>query len=537
MTGGLLILINSKYNNYLITNPEISFFKAVYRKYTNFSIESITESIDKKGLSKTENTTILYDIPRHADLLNGIYFNFTLPSIYSGIKENTSYTYNFKWIKNIGTNLIKSASIIIDGHKIDTLYSEWLNIYYELYLSNEEKKVFDKMTGNVKELYEPEYGEGQNGQYPHISSGNQYDKYNASGFNIIDIGSSSANINTTTPSIVGKKYRVKLPFWFSTKNNLALPLLAIQYSKIQIELTLAPIYDLYTVIDVNTSNTNSFGKRVKCNTSNDSTLGIQNFILDTSIVSTDGSTRTLTNLDLDMSLELDYVFLDDSDRSRFCLYAHEYLIEHHTYLENNVSDNSNSSSTSTIFVDNLVKYLVFIPKRSDAKNINDWNNYTAWQYENTPPYSADYLELDSYYDLSNSREPFYTINNSDHETDFKIGNLKQEIISGAKIQFNGNDIIRKYKDNIFYEHHQTYNYFKKNNKRGIYVYSFSLDPLDYQPSGACNFSNVGDVDLLLNYNIPNLTGSNSLTFDVNIHVVSYNILSIKSGCAGLKYAL
>jgi hypothetical protein len=534
MTGGLLILINSKYNNFLVTNPEMSFFKAVYRKYTNFSMESITEEIDKKGLNTTENTTINYTIPRHADLLNGIYFNFTLPSIYSGIK--TSNTYNFKWIKNIGTNLIKSASILIDGHKIDALYSEWLNIYYELYLNNEEKLVFDRMTGNVKELYEPEYGEGQNGQYPHIVSGNQYDKYNASGFNNIDI--SSANINTTIPSIVGKKYRVKLPFWFSTKNNLALPLLAIQYSTVEIELTLAPIYDLYTVIDVNTSNSaSSFEKRVKCNTSNDSTLGIQNFILDTSIVSTDGSNRILNNLDLDMSLELDYVFLDDSDRSRFGLYGHEYLIEHHTYLENNVSANSNSSSTSTIFVDNLVKYLVFVPKRSDAKNINDWNNYTAWQYENTPPYSSDYLELDSYYDMSNSREPFFTKNKTEHESDFKIDNLKQEIITSAKIQFNGNDIIRKYKDNIFFEYQQTSNYFKKNNKRGIYVYSFSLEPLEYQPSGACNFSNVGDANLLLNYNIPTLTGSNSLTFDINIHVVTYNILSIKSGVAGLKYAL
>lgn len=531
MTAGLLILVNSRYNNHLTLNPTMSHFKAVYKKYSNFSVETIKESIDKKYIEKSSSSKIKLEIPTHGDLLSAIYLNYKLPSIYSGKYGDTNYNYNFKWIKNIGTNIIKEAELLLDGNSIDKLYYEWMNVYYELYLTNESKELFDKMTGNLPELYEPENSKSQNGQYPHITTNNQY-----SGFNVDKIGNIDLDSTSKFPSILGNKYRIKLPFWFSNKSYLALPLVSMPYSKLEIELTLAPIYDLYTVLDVTDTN-DSFRKRVKCNSTNDSVLGIQNFIIDSNLVSTDGTTRVLNNnvLDLDLSFELDYIFLDDEERKKFTNYSHEYLIEQHTQI-NNVT-NTVQSNTSSISTNGLTKYILLLPKRSDSKKINNWNNYTSWIDENIPPYSSEYLESEEYYDIEGN-SLFYSINNSNHADDYNINNLKQDIIKDVSIEFNGQNIFRKKKESLFFEYQQTFNTFKKNRKRGIHLYSFSIEPLEFQPSGACNFANIENVDVKLNFNVPTFTNvNNSLTFDVSSYLVNYNILIIKSGNAGLKYSL
>ena len=160
MPGGLLQLaaIGSQ-DELLIANPQITFFKIVYRRYTNFASEfknlNFTGNVQ---LSFNSENSLVCKIARHADLMSEMYFSFDLPDIYSaGISRtdmmetqnsndpptgniNKNKVYNFYWIKNIGTNIIKAVSISIGGQIIDKHYGEWLHIWNELTLSNEKKK-------------------------------------------------------------------------------------------------------------------------------------------------------------------------------------------------------------------------------------------------------------------------------------------------------------------------------------------------------------------------------------------------------------
>ena len=320
MPGGLAQLVGTAgaQNNFLTSNPQISFFKSVYRKYTRFSIEHILEDAESSKISKTENTVTHIKVARNADLVAGMYLLFTLPSIYSGKHSSSVATYNFKWAKNISSALIKSVSLNIGGSRIDTLYGEWMDIYSELTSTADEKKLGRIVTGNIDAIHTPEDAEGQNGVYPHIVSGNQHTRFTSAGFNVEEIGNIS-NDGTTIPSIPGNTYRVPLPFWFSGKTGLALPLIALQYQTVELEVTLAPLYELYTALEVDSGN-DAFGKRVIPSTSNEARIGIDKFVLDQSFIS---------SRNVNLQLESTYIFLDDAERKRFSVYEHEYLITQH----------------------------------------------------------------------------------------------------------------------------------------------------------------------------------------------------------------
>ena len=113
MTVGALYQIKNlnknSANNFLELNPQISFFKIVFRKYSRFAMENITfDNLSRNTLDFDDNVTIKCDIPRNADLLKSLYLTFTLPDIYSGKKTNNniSENYRFKWIENIGINIL-----------------------------------------------------------------------------------------------------------------------------------------------------------------------------------------------------------------------------------------------------------------------------------------------------------------------------------------------------------------------------------------------------------------------------------------------
>tara|TARA_B100000989_G_C19522550_1_gene464989 strand:+ start:401 stop:2017 length:1617 start_codon:yes stop_codon:yes gene_type:complete len=536
MPGGLaqLVVTSGAQNNFLTGNPQISFFKSVYRKYTRFSMEHIKEEAETSKLAKTKDTVTFIKVPRNADLVSGMYLEFTLPSIYSGRYNDTVYNYNFKWVENIASALIKSVSLIIGGTRIDTISGEWMDIYYELASTVDEKLIGRKLSGNIPELYEPENGAGQNGVYPHIVSGNQHTRFDSSGFNIEKIGTLSAT-STNIPSISGNTYRVPLPFWFSGNSGSALPLIALQYQSVELEVTLAPIYDLYTVLEVDSTNT-AFGKRVKATSQNESRLGIENFIIDSSFVSVSGGSRSLTNFDINLQLENTYVFLDDAERKRFAVYEHEYLITQHDQVrkQSGVSENTYDMEINGI---NPIKYLVIVPRRADSKNRNDHFNYTNWIYPEIPPSSFEYSNKDKFYDNTASRVPFFTHGTGGSTTsDFIIANLKNNIIDKATLTFNGNNRFAE-TSYQFFEFQQPLQHFKRDKKRGIYLYSFSIDPLNDQPSGACNFSTLINVNINFKLNIiASSEYTNSLVpVDLVVYLVNYNVLKFVSGSAGLVY--
>ena len=385
-------------------------------------------------------------------------------------------------------------------------------------------------------MYDPANGAGQNGTYPHISSGTtntlQAEKFNNKRVEIVGsqlifkhdniLETTTSNYDDTIfPSIKGRKIKVPLPFSFTKNTGLALPLIALQYSVLSLELNMRKFLELYTVIDSKYSaSSNSFGKRVKPNSNSE--FGIDNF----------------TNnyaFNIRPNIEGEYIFLDDEERKRFAIHDHEYLYEQVKTLDKDgveIRTNIEETNAKILSAFNPVKYLTWVVKRDDFKHINQWNNYTNWVYPDCPPYSNEYMYKDLYYNLNSGTDIFYNFNNTTHKTYFNKTDLKKHILTNVRIEFDGN--VRINKDGDYYLNQQPYEYFKKRGADGNYIYSFSLNPTDYQPSGVCNFSDISNPRIYFKKELHS-DGFSEHNYRAYVYIVSYNILVIKSGIGSLKF--
>ena len=121
MGGGLMQLVAyGAQDIYLTGNPQITFFKVVYRRHTNFSMESIQQTFN--GTTGYGNT-VTATISRNGDLIKDMFLEVDLPVI------NTAGEY---WSNSLGNVMIKKADIEIGGQLIDRHYGEWMDIWSEL---------------------------------------------------------------------------------------------------------------------------------------------------------------------------------------------------------------------------------------------------------------------------------------------------------------------------------------------------------------------------------------------------------------------
>jgi hypothetical protein len=503
---------------YLTANPQISFFKTVYRRYTNFSMDFFRINPEGNlGLNDQETITYKFKIDRNADLINHVYFSFNLPDIYS------SDNLDFKWIKNIGFNIIEKASIYIGGSVIDEHYGEWFQIWHELTTTDEKRDTLNKMIGNIPEMYDPANAPGNAGIYPNSSI--------LGGRENILVG----------PSIFGRTIRVPLIFWFNRNPSLALPLIALQYDPIQINIICKKLTDLYTVVD-NVITSPSYGMRIKPRTTDsyyNSKYGIQNFVNDETMFVGETGNKRLVNFSIDPFLDINYIYLDTKEMKNFAQTEHKYLIEQ-VKLSNFKGILGND--TLDLQLHHPTSLMIIVTKRNDVEDRNDWNNYTNWIDEIIPPYSINY-----------SNEFF----NPNELTTDDAGNLIIDPIGTEKVtadnfsfrkninclktislKLNGVDRFST-QDPDFFNYLQSYSFSKKTPKEGIYPYSFSIDPFKYQPSGSCNMSRFNKIELTVETNespIPSKKTDNAYKFDINVYTVSYNILRIVSGMGNVEFS-
>ena len=115
-----------------------------------------------------------------------------------------------------------------------------------------------------------------------------------------------------------------------------------------------------------------------------------------------------------------------------------------------------------------------------------------------------------------------------------VGQLDQ----GDSLKLNGTDRFSS-QEQDFFSRVMTYNYTKRMPKKGILMYSFSVNPLDHQPSGSCNFSRFNSIELFLEtQEVPKPTGLNDYIYkyDINVYTVNYNILRISSGMGNVEFS-
>ena len=582
MTGGLMQL--SAYGAqdvYLTGNPQITFFKMVYRKYTNFAMENIEKVMEgPSALSQSTNIQLKCKIGRNADLVSSICFLFDIPNIFSSYYQDPSFVsnletttepiktnYKFKWIKNLGTSIIQNVNISIGGQIIYRHYGEWLNIWAELNLKSDKLSTYNKMIGNIPEIYDPSNAPGNNGFYP-SSSLNPNHNTDPDDF------TRKLNPYRAPPSIRKHTISVPLLFWFCQYSGHALPLIALQYHDVELVIELRPIIDLYNIIETSDeySNVGEYTKpnplRSDQNIANfiSQTYGTDNYSLfyDSNIANDeqvnnsipfDNNIKASGSWDLNSRLDMTYIFLDEEERKRFAKVTHEYLIEQ---VSRYTFQGLVGEKILDLPAQHPVKKIIFVTKRSDINSRNDWTNYTNWELEEIAPWAVGNPQFQAAInkytnDLpGGSTDPNLNvekINRSDSLIIPNKGNAiyyERDILKNATLLLNG--VNRQSTRNAnFFNLIQPYYTSNRGPKNGIYLYSFSLeDSIDYQPKGSCNFSRVKSAQLqvdLIDVPPPSFYNDNEAdnsslqyTYDINVYVVNYNILRILSGMGSLAFA-
>jgi hypothetical protein len=193
MGGGLLQLVAyGAQDVYLTGNPQITFFKVVYRRHTNFAIEAIQQT--PTG-SNSLGSRASIQITRNGDLIHRVYFN--------GKIKNDGSALAVALVPNFGQKLLKTVELEIGGQRIDKHYSEWLYIWNELSLPVGKRDGYNVMVG-------------------------------------------ANSTNSCTKLDFGKSYEVYVPleFWFCRNVGLALPLIALQYHEVKINVEYESIENL-----------------------------------------------------------------------------------------------------------------------------------------------------------------------------------------------------------------------------------------------------------------------------------------------------
>jgi hypothetical protein len=513
MGGGLIQLAAyGKEDMFLTTDPQITFFKMIYRRHTNFTKEQIRNNFTTPdpNFGKNMNSTIA----KVGDLIGNTYIVIRLPKINLPSGSRTT----FAWVKKVGFALIKSVSVIISGHQIDKHYGDWLNVWAELTgeFSGPHQRGYRKMIGDIKELTD----------FTHTKE--EYTLY------------------------------IPLQFWFCRISGLVLPLVSLQYSDVKINVEfetaqncyiLSPDYyitmqddmvgyikneyieqningnirgGIFLDFDVTTKRlyyqkiTNdkliSIPIPTGFDTSNTamvasleaSSFGQQYLIVGKTSnfsafpqlkgTSVRASIPNINNLKfVDAFLLIDYYYLDDDERVRFSQTRHDYLIEQLYYTPSIEIDDIHRNIK--LVADNPCKLMVWTVQMKYIFDSKDYYNYTT-----------DAIPFD--------------------------GRTPESLVLESTILLNGNERLTL-RNNKYFEYVQQYQHTIFSPQVGINSYSYALYPYaPVQPSGTFNTSQIDNIEIQLK--LSNLITSQTPGL-FRGYCLCQNIFRIVNGLGGLVF--
>ena len=398
MTASLLQLVAIGSEDYIICgNPQITFWKNVYLKHTNFSIERL--EILPKTPSKynyDSYTEVVFDInSNYGDMLGNMYFYIELPDIYS------QYPYKFKWINNIGNFIIRNAYLIINNDIIEKIDSNLINII-NTDTQNNKNIVVRKDLINITELSEA---------YKFSSEDEFINEPNMCSINKINIHDSNI------PSFPSKKLFIKIPFFFS-KNQVKLPLNTLNNADIKIKLELRALrelfyigkpqtvivkknsYDTFSIDDPNTYNKLEYYRYYALKMASQGKTHLKQ--------------QTYFN-NINIGLVSNIYFLDKKENNFFNSNKQNILVNTSKMYHTITSE----INPSIIIEDNsLVKEIILVPQRNDVDERNEWNYFGVNDYDmnrfNLKFTSNYYLKLS--YDQYNSDINFINTFNLNNKT-------------------------------------------------------------------------------------------------------------------------
>lgn len=509
MPGGLMQLVAYGAENlYLTGNPQITFFKTVYRRHTNFAMEYIEQYFTSlPSFSSDQETISTVKIERNADLLYDCYLVYDLPAIYADDQ------FKFRWVNNVGLRIINYCEIFVSGQLLDKQYGQWMYIWNELSLPLSKRGVYNKLVGNIEPLTKPKFAHGF---------------FKAGAINV--------------PSIPATRLMIPLEFWFCKNPGLAIPLIALQYTELTITFHFNPLDDLYLIEHQNclyspknvapliehirTTDYSGESESAQATIANfRNILGQSNSLLWYFI----NGTLSQGNWKETTYLLANYVYLDDDERRKFALSSHEYLMTQTQRRETGSLKGSNNVIEYKF--QHPIKNTVWVFQRDDAQLKNDWNNFTNQSFgENFE--AEEFGACESSHTVAQLKKfsEVGVLNQSD------VFNNYIDIMYNCKFIMNGKDRFST-RSFTFFNALVPYKYDTNSPANGIYSYCFSLYPEKTQPSGNCNFSRINrfqiDVDLRTSKNIDTLR---EYHYDMYVYGVNYNIFRIIAGIGGVAFS-
>jgi hypothetical protein len=583
MGGGLMQLVAyGAQDVYLTGNPQITFWKVTYRRYTNFAIESIEQTFNGQADFGRRVQCI---ISRNGDLAYRTYLQVTLPEInqlmgLGAFVLGQGQGVYARWLDFPGEQLIAQVEVEIGGQRIDRQYGDWMHIWNQLTMTSEQERGYYKMIGNTTQLTfitDPSFAD-VDGPCDSLAPRQVCAPRNA--------------LPETT-------LYVPLQFWFCTNPGLALPLIALQYHEVKINLDIRPIDECLWAVTTLSCNTEPYG-----GTSGQFTPGRP-------VPATIAYNQSLVAA----SLYVDYVFLDTDERRRMAQNPHEYLITQLQFTgdesvgssSNKIKLNFNHPVKELIWVvqpDQNVDYCsslvcdallfkvlgaqpfnytdaidalpnaihafggpsalardsrAYIDVRGlfndagaeDAYIPTDFTGYWNGPNDpyNEPNLGGPAIQYPSTVDpalLASLGIENGTSNHFGHESSvsdagtFVLTETSLYMhcwglnpVVTAKLQLNGQDRFSE-REGSYFSWVQPYQSHTRNPDEGINVYSFALRPEEHQPSGTCNFSRIDNATLQLV--LSNATVEGTKTAKVRVYATNYNVLRIMSGMGGLAYS-
>jgi hypothetical protein len=530
MGGGLLQLVaHGAQDAYLSGNPQITFWKGLFKRHTNFAMEPFRVRLT--GVPSWGNKQSV-TLARHADLLYSTYLDVVLPTtqVVSGVEKNVDWNNEQG---RLGYNLLDYVELEIGGQVIDRLYSEYLYLWDTLSADANKSYQLYQMVGGGGDSRRTDGG-------PMAVNTSDTDSASGSGrFYGYRPPSGQGNVQATGRPSSGQVLTVPLPFSYTRNPGAALPLIALQYHEVKINI-------LWNKWQLVTANFRGVPPPPPSS----------------------------------VSIYVDYIYLDVDERRRMAQESHEYLIEQVQFNEE--KGLAAGANRIDLTFNHPVKELIWVvqPDRFTNCKIADKFNNSSANYGSPRPVLKPTASQ-----VASVQTPTATLGVGCRLTPFTYTYLDQSwapgvtpIVSGAgftqpvfeqHLQINGQDRLDR-RGGDYYNKVQPYQHHTGTMKpegfdvtpyvgteanagggnastdaptavpqshRGIYTYSFALKPEENQPSGTCNFSRIDTATIVMNMSGNYVVDESSdNVWNVRVYAINYNILRVMSGMAGMAYS-
>lgn len=491
--GNLILSAVGEENLYLSNQPEITFFKIVYKKYTNFSTEHIPQYFK---ITPDFGRRVTVNLSKNADLINDIYLYIKLPSL--SVSNHSFLPSNVKkvrWVEKIGLAMVRFIDLEIGGILIDRQYGDWLNIWHELTNNIGHKEGYKKMIGNIES--NNNFTDGKDKYTIHVPLNFWFCK----------------NSGISLPVIALKHHDVKIHVEFNDFNNcikespnhyleINSPICLFQENEIIKQEVDGRIYSgEFIHFDISTQRV--YYNKIKGEFQiPSSTSNLYKITGQTSKFESDPKPGTQVIKDEDYfysndpSIEsayllVNYVYLDNMERYQFMHNDHEYLVTTVQNIAEQTLNNTNTTYKIPLVNPNKAIFWRCILKSNSL--INDNFNYTSY------PLTDEYDNLIEKHSII-------------------VNSIKRVEINTWE----------------YYNYVQNYQSNFSSPQKGIYSYSFCINPLKYEPSGSLNFSKIDDSYLQLTMN-SKVNYQNPVS--IKLYGLQYNVFKVTNGLGGLKYAL